>query len=144
VRNAELELKKSKRKDYYKILNIEKDANDSEIKKAYRRLAIQTHPDKNPDDPQAEERFKDVGEAYETLSDPEKRERYDSGVDLMEDGGMGGGFGGGGMHGHGGIDPEVLAQMFGGMQGGGRRGFGGGGGPQFSFQGGQGGGGFPF
>jgi DnaJ family protein C protein 7 len=134
VRNAELELKKAKRKDYYKILNIEKDASDSEIKKAYRRLAIQTHPDKNPDDPQAEERFKDVGEAYETLSDPEKKERYDSGADLMEDGSMGGGFGGGGMHGGmgGGIDPEVLAQMFGGMAGGGggRRGFGGGG-PQF-------------
>lgn len=69
MRNAELELKKSKRKDYYKILGVEKDANDMDIKKAYRRLAIVHHPDKNPDDESAAERFKDVGEAYETLSD---------------------------------------------------------------------------
>lgn len=69
IRDAELELKKSKRKDYYKILGVEKDADDTQIKKAYRKLAIIHHPDKNPDDPKAEERFKDVGEAYETLSD---------------------------------------------------------------------------
>jgi len=111
VRSAELELKKSKRKDYYKILGVDKDAGDSEIKKAYRRLAIQTHPDKNPDDPQAEERFKDVGEAYETLSDVAKRSRYDSGEDLIDPSEMYGG----GMHGNpfgggmaGGIDPEML------------------------------------
>ncbi len=71
VRNAELELKKSMRKDYYKILGIEKDADDNQIKKAYRKLAIVHHPDKNPDDESAAERFKDVGEAYETLSDPQ-------------------------------------------------------------------------
>jgi DnaJ homolog subfamily C member 7 len=69
VRTAELELKKSKRKDYYKILGVEKDASDMDIKKAYRRLAIVHHPDKNPEDESAAERFKDVGEAYETLSD---------------------------------------------------------------------------
>ena len=69
IRHAELELKKSKRKDYYKILGIDKDATDQEIKKAYRKLAIVHHPDKNPDDEQAAERFKDIGEAYETLSD---------------------------------------------------------------------------
>lgn len=69
LRQAELELKKSKRKDYYKILGVEKDAGDAEIKKAYRKLAIVHHPDKNPDDEQAAERFKDIGEAYETLSD---------------------------------------------------------------------------
>ena len=69
IRSAEMELKKSKRKDYYKILSVEKDASDMEIKKAYRKLAIVHHPDKNPDDPEAAERFKDVGEAYETLSD---------------------------------------------------------------------------
>jgi len=71
IRNAELELKKSKRKDYYKILGIEKDADENQIKRAYRKLAIIHHPDKNPDDPDAAERFKDIGEAYETLSDPQ-------------------------------------------------------------------------
>ncbi len=69
VRNAELELKKSKRKDYYKILGVEKDATDNDIKKAYRKLAIVHHPDKNPDDEEAAEKFKEIGEAYETLSD---------------------------------------------------------------------------
>jgi DnaJ family protein C protein 7 len=71
LRNAELELKKSKRKDYYKILGVEKDADDNQIKKAYRKAAIVHHPDKNPDDEDAAERFKDIGEAYETLSDPQ-------------------------------------------------------------------------
>jgi DnaJ homolog subfamily C member 7 len=69
VRTAELELKKSKRKDYYKILDVPRDASETDIKKAYRRLAIVHHPDKNPDDESAAERFKDIGEAYETLSD---------------------------------------------------------------------------
>ncbi len=71
VRKAELELKKSQRKDYYKILGIEKSAGDQEIKKAYRKLAIVHHPDKNPGDANAEARFKDISEAYETLSDPQ-------------------------------------------------------------------------
>ena len=71
VRKAELELKKSLRKDYYKILGIEKTATDNEIKKAYRRLAIVHHPDKNPGDADAEARFKDISEAYETLIDPQ-------------------------------------------------------------------------
>lgn len=109
VRNAEMELKKSKRKDYYKILGVEKDAGETEIKKAYRKLAVIHHPDKNPGDPDAENRFKDIQEAHETLIDAEKRERYDSGVDLMEPGEQfgGGGFGGmgGGMGGGVQIDP---------------------------------------
>jgi DnaJ family protein C protein 7 len=71
VRKAELELKKSKRKDYYQILGVEKDADDNQIKKAYRRVALVHHPDKNPGDDDAAERFKDITEAYETLSDPE-------------------------------------------------------------------------
>lgn len=71
IRRAELELKKSQRKDYYKILGVSKDADDNAIKKAYRKLAIIHHPDKNPNDENAEARFKDISEAYETLSDPQ-------------------------------------------------------------------------
>jgi DnaJ family protein C protein 7 len=109
IRDAEMELKKSKRKDYYKILGIEKDATEQQIKKAYRKLAIVHHPDKNPDDADAADRFKEIQEAHETLSDAQKRERYDSGADLVDPndmfggGGMGGGMGGMG----GGIDPEI-------------------------------------
>lgn len=71
VRKAELELKKSQRKDYYKLLEVGKDAGPDEIKKAYRKMAVKLHPDKNPGDEQAEAKFKDMQEAYETLSDPE-------------------------------------------------------------------------
>jgi curved DNA-binding protein len=63
--------------DYYKVLGIAKNASQEDIKKAYRKLAIQYHPDKNKSDKQAEERFKEVGEAYEVLKDPEKRRKYD-------------------------------------------------------------------
>ncbi|OJD28840.1 tpr-like protein [Diplodia corticola] len=130
IRNMQLESKKAQRKDYYKILGVEKDADDNQIKKAYRKLAIVHHPDKNRDDPEAAERFKDIGEAYETLSDPQKRARYDSGEDLIDPSEMfsgGGGFGGGGMGGMGGgvnISPEMLFNMMGGGMGGGG-GFGG-------------------
>lgn len=136
IRNAELELKRSKMKDYYKILGIEKDATEQEIKKAYRKLAIVHHPDKNPDDDTAADRFKEIQEANETLSDPQKRARYDSGEDLIDPSEMFGG-GGGGMGGHGvQIDPEMLFNMFGGAggMGGGRPGGGGG----FSFASGGG------
>ncbi|KAL9114846.1 MAG: hypothetical protein Q9227_001089 [Pyrenula ochraceoflavens] len=139
IRNAELELKKSKRKDYYKILGVEKDAGDGEIKRAYRKLAIVLHPDKNPGDTNAEEKFKDLGEAYETLSDPTKREAYDRGDDLMDPAEMfGGGMGGmGGMGGGVQIDPEMLFNMMGGMGGGARGGGGMPGGFRFSTGGGS-------
>ncbi|WGK64025.1 DnaJ C-terminal domain-containing protein [Croceiramulus getboli] len=65
-------------KDYYKILNVDKNATTKEIKKAYRKLAAQYHPDKNPDNPQAEEKFKEINEAHAVLSDAEKREKYDT------------------------------------------------------------------
>ena len=71
IRNAEIELKKSQRKDYYKILGVEKDADEAAIKKAYRKLAIVHHPDKNQGNKEAEERFKDISEAYDTLSNPQ-------------------------------------------------------------------------
>jgi curved DNA-binding protein len=64
-------------KDYYKILGVSRNASQQEIKEAYRRLARQYHPDVNPDDPQAQERFKEINEAYHVLSDPEKRAKYD-------------------------------------------------------------------
>ena len=64
-------------KDYYKILQVDKKASDKEIKKAYRRLARQYHPDKNPDDKAAEEKFKEINEAYEVLGDEENRAKYD-------------------------------------------------------------------
>jgi curved DNA-binding protein len=64
-------------KDYYKTLGVERDASEKEIKKAFRKLARQHHPDVNPDDPKAEERFKEINEAYEVLSDPDKRSKYD-------------------------------------------------------------------
>jgi len=64
-------------KDYYKILGVDRDTSEKDIKRAYRRLARQFHPDVNPDDKRAEERFKEINEAYEVLSDPEKRAKYD-------------------------------------------------------------------
>jgi DnaJ family protein C protein 7 len=71
IRDAELELKKSKRKDWYKILGVSNDAGDAEIKRAYKKLAMIHHPDKNPDNEEAAEKFKEVCEAQETLLDPE-------------------------------------------------------------------------
>jgi molecular chaperone DnaJ len=65
------------KEDYYKILGVDKTATESDIKKAYRKQAIKFHPDKNPDDPSAEEKFKEAAEAYEYLSDPQKKQRYD-------------------------------------------------------------------
>ena len=83
------------KEDFYDILGVSKGASAAEIKKAYRKKAIQYHPDKNPGDKTAEENFKKAAEAYEILSDPDKKARYDQyGHQAFENGGAGGGFGG--------------------------------------------------
>ncbi len=84
-------------RDYYDILGVDEDASDKEIKKAYRKKAMEYHPDRNPDDPEAEQKFKEASEAYEVLSDPEKRQRYDQfGHDGVDSGAGGGRRGRGG------------------------------------------------
>ncbi|WP_438973599.1 DnaJ C-terminal domain-containing protein, partial [Polaribacter sp.] len=115
------------KQDFYEILGISKSASQSEIKKAYRKMAIKYHPDKNPDDKVAEENFKKAAEAYEVLSDENKKARYDQYGHAAFDGPQGGGgFGGGGMN----MD-DIFSQfgdIFGGGGfGGGFGGFGGGG-----------------
>jgi molecular chaperone DnaJ len=83
------------RPDYYKTLGVDKKATPEEIKKAYRKLARRYHPDRNPDDKQAEERFKEISQAHDVLGDPEKRKQYDSGTGPFAGGAAGGpGFGG--------------------------------------------------
>ena len=111
------------KRDFYEILGVAKGATDSEIKKAYRKMAIKYHPDKNPGDNEAEEKFKEAAEAYEVLSDGNKRSRYDQFGHQGMGGAAGGGFGGGGMN----MDDifSHFGDIFGGHFGGG--GFGGGG-----------------
>ena len=87
----------SNKRDYYEVLGVSKGADESEIKKAYRKLALKFHPDKNPNDASAEEKFKEAAEAYEVLSDPQKRAQYDQFGHAASQGGFGGGqFGQGG------------------------------------------------
>jgi len=108
------------KRDYYEILGINRDASDDEIKKAYRKLAMKFHPDRNPDNPKAEEQFKEAKTAYEILSDAKKRAAYDqfghAGVDQQ------GGAGGGGMGGFGDAFSDIFGDIFGGggRSGGGR------------------------
>jgi molecular chaperone DnaJ len=112
------------KRDYYETLEISRDASEAEIKKAYRKKAVQFHPDKNPDDASAEDKFKEAAEAYEILSNSEKKQRYDQ----YGHAGMGGASGGGG-YGGGGMDMDDIFSQFGDIfGGGGGRGFGGGGG----------------
>ena len=88
----------AEKRDYYEVLGVERNANADEIKKAYRKAAIKYHPDKNPGDKEAEEKFKEAAEAYDVLSNPDKRARYDQ----FGHAGMGGAAGGGGFGGFGG------------------------------------------
>ncbi|GMF20949.1 unnamed protein product [Phytophthora fragariaefolia] len=114
IRQTKLDIKKAKRKDYYKILNVSQNATEAEIKKSYKRMALKFHPDRHAgksdeQKAEAEAAFKDVGEAYAVLSDAQKRQRYDSGVDLEDlDSDFGGGGMGGGM---GGVDPSQIFQV---------------------------------
>jgi DnaJ-class molecular chaperone len=112
-------------RDYYEVLGTKRGASAEEIKKAYRKLARDLHPDRNPGDKQAEARFKEVQEAYDVLSDPGKRGQYDQFGFAGPDGGFPGGgqtfHWGGGAPGGFGVDPahaeEILSQFFGNMGG---------------------------
>jgi len=114
------------KKDYYETLNLSKSASESEIKKAYRKLAIKYHPDKNPGNKEAEQSFKEAAEAYEILSNSQKKQQYDQFGHAAFSGGQGFGGGGGGMS----MDDifdhfgDVFGSSFGGSgfgRGGGRR-----------------------
>ena len=104
------------KRDYYEVLGVKRDAEEAEIKKAYRRIAMKFHPDRNSDDKDAEEKFKEASEAYEILSDEQKRAAYDRmGHAAFDNGGMGGGAGGAGFG-------DIFGDVFGDIFGGGGRG----------------------
>ena len=130
LKKAEAALKRSKTKDYYKILGVSRDCTEVELKKAYRKESLVHHPDKGGD----EEKFKLVNEAFSVLSDPQRRQRYDMGEEDSEYGGGSGGMGN--------MNSQDIAELFAQFGGGMPHNFGGGG---FSFHThSSGGGGFPF
>src|SRR6266566_1437580 len=114
----------TKKRDYYEVLGVERNVSEEEVKRAYRKLAVKFHPDKNPEDPHAEDKFKEIGEAYDVLMDPDKRAAYDrlGHAAFTQGGGFRGGFhdpfdifrevfGGGGVGG------GIFGTFFGGMAG---------------------------
>jgi len=103
----------AEKRDYYEVLGVQKNANADEIKKAYRKAAIQYHPDKNPGDKEAEEKFKEAAEAYDVLSNPDKRARYDQFGHAGMSGAAGGGAGGFGGFSGGGFSMEDIFSQFG-------------------------------
>lgn len=115
----------STKRDYYEVLGVQKGTSKDEIKKAYRKLAMQYHPDRNPDNKEAEAKFKEASEAADVLLDDEKKARYDQFGHAGMNGGMGGGpggFGGGFQQGDFGDFGDIFGDIFGDMLGGGRRG----------------------
>src|SRR5687768_8592262 len=104
------------KRDYYEVLGVNRDCSEDDLKKSYRRLAMKWHPDRNPDNPKAEEHFKEAKEAYEVLSEPQKRAAYDqfghAGVSQQAGGGPGG------PGGFGDIFSDIFGEIFGGARGG--------------------------
>ena len=109
------------KRDYYEVLGVDRGADDATLKKAYRKLAKKYHPDMNPGDKEAEQKFKEATEAYGILSDPEKRRTYDQyGHAAFENGGAGGAGGFGGFDFNGGDMGDIFGDIFGDLFGGGR------------------------
>ena len=103
------------KRDYYEVLGVSRNASEDELKKAYRKVAMKHHPDRNPGDKKAEEKFKEASEAFEVLGDREKRARYDQFGHAAEGLGSGmGGFGGAGAGGFGDVFGDIFSEFFGG------------------------------